>query len=84
LLYAGLSALVVRALTRGWRMPIRFGLVLAAAAIATAYGISDEIHQHFVPPRQADVFDVAADAAGAALAAVGLYGWDIIRGRHVL
>lgn len=84
LLYAGLSVLIVRAVTNGWREPLRPGLALAAAALATAYGIGDEIHQHFVPPRQADVLDVAADAAGATLAAFVLYGWDIIRERHAL
>lgn len=33
--------------------------------VATLYGISDEIHQSFVPGRQPDVFDVLADSFGA-------------------
>jgi len=39
-----------------------FGL---AFAVAFLYGISDEIHQYFVPGREADILDVAADGVGA-------------------
>lgn len=39
-----------------------FGL---AFAIAFIYGISDEIHQYFVPGRQADILDVLANGVGA-------------------
>ena len=46
-----------------------------AAAIALAYAISDEIHQSFVPGRDADPLDVAADAAGIALACLALRRW---------
>lgn len=45
---------------------------LAAAAIATAYGLSDEWHQSFVPNRSADGADLAADAAGAVLGAAAM------------
>jgi VanZ family protein len=38
------------------------------------YGISDELHQLFVPNRSCDVFDVLADLIGIALA-MGLYHW---------
>jgi VanZ family protein len=71
LLYAGLGVLVVRALAGGWRRPLTLMGALAAVLICTAYGITDEFHQRFVPPREADVLDVAADAAGA-IAAVML------------
>jgi VanZ family protein len=36
-----------------------------AIGIAAAYGVLDEIHQHFVPGRQPDVLDVLTDLAGA-------------------
>jgi len=35
--------------------------------IGIAYGISDEIHQSFVPSRMAEVADAVADAVGVAL-----------------
>lgn len=43
---------------------------LAAAAIASLYGMSDEIHQHFIDGRQADWLDWLADSTGALLAAL--------------
>lgn len=80
-LYAGFGLLVVRALARGdWRR-IGAGAVAATVAIATVYGLSDETHQLFVPNRQFDLKDLAADAAGAALAAGLAWAWGIIR-RH--
>jgi VanZ family protein len=45
---------------------------------AGLYGISDEIHQYFVPGRSADVMDVAADFVGAAWGVL-LYMCFIIR-----
>jgi VanZ family protein len=40
-------------------------LMFLSAASAALYGISDEIHQSFVPFRQAEVADVIADTIGA-------------------
>ena len=74
-LYAGLGLVVVRALAGGWARPVTTGIVVATVLICTVYGITDEVHQHFVPQRQADVFDVIADAAGGAIAGFGLYAW---------
>lgn len=42
-----------------------------AMVTAIIYGLSDELHQVFVPPREADPWDLMADAIGAALGAVG-------------
>ncbi len=69
--YALLAALVLRA-THGGLRPLRLGPTLIGLAATVAYGASDEIHQAFVPGRDPDVLDFAADAAGACLAAVGL------------
>ena len=40
-------------------------LFVAAFLLACIYGISDEIHQFFVPGRYASLGDVIADAVGA-------------------
>src|SRR5688572_24550947 len=47
-------------------------LLVAVWLFCIAYGISDEIHQSFVPRRQATAFDVMLDAIGAA---IGLSLW---------
>lgn len=49
--------------SRGWRW---FTLV---AAIASIYGVADEIHQSFVPGRNCNVWDWIADTLGALLGA---------------
>jgi VanZ family protein len=40
--------------------------------IASAYGIIDEVHQSFVPGRDASIWDWFADTLGAVLGAVAL------------
>jgi VanZ family protein len=52
---------------------------LIAALVACAYGASDEIHQHFVPGRNCNVWDWIADTIGA-IAGSGLAVWGIIYG----
>ena len=47
-------------------------LWVAAAAL---YGLSDELHQSFVPNRTADSLDLLADVAGAVLAAGAWVRW---------
>jgi VanZ family protein len=37
--------------------------------VSTLYGVSDELHQLFVPGRNCDWHDVVADAAGSLLGA---------------
>lgn len=39
--------------------------ILLGVMIATLYGISDEIHQSFVPMRDASIYDVVADSIGS-------------------
>ncbi|MDZ4695393.1 MAG: VanZ family protein [Deltaproteobacteria bacterium] len=80
LVFATLAALVLRALggTRFQSKPlVAMGI---AVAIATAYGVSDEFHQSFVPRRSPDVLDVVADSFGALMGVVAFAAWS---GRRV-
>lgn len=53
--------------------------LLLATVVAAIYGITDEVHQAFVPFRESDARDWLADAAGAALA---VWSWhSILRDR---
>lgn len=75
--YAILGALLLRALARGRRAGVTWRTMLLAILCATAYGVSDELHQRFVPGRSSDVYDVLADAEGAAAASLG--AWAILK-----
>lgn len=69
-LYAIFGALLWFALggrSAGWR-----GVVLAIV-IASAYGITDEFHQSFVPQRTPDPFDWLTDTIGAAVGALAAF-----------
>jgi VanZ family protein len=79
--YAGLGAVTVRALARGEWRHVTFLVACGAILIASAYGVSDEYHQRFVPGRDFSRMDMLADAIGSALGACGLWAWSIIRRR---
>ena len=49
-------------------------LVLLSMISASLYGISDEIHQSFVPARYGSFSDVIADMIGA-VCGVAIYHW---------
>jgi VanZ family protein len=51
-----------------WARSYALGLAILTAA---AYGVSDEIHQAFIPSRESSGWDVLADGVGAAIAACG-------------
>jgi VanZ family protein len=68
--YAVLTILVAWALP-----PSRYRLVIAVA-FAVLYGLTDELHQSFRPPREARLLDVGIDAIGA------LLGAAVFRGVH--
>ncbi len=53
----------------GWWLARGFGVGWLAVLVATAYGVSDEWHQSFVPGRMPSLADVGADAVGALLGA---------------
>lgn len=67
--YAGLGFLLCRALRRR-EAPTTVD-VAVAIVLGTAYGVSDEYHQTFVPGRSGnDLGDLAADAIGSSLGAL--------------
>ena len=68
-------ALLLSCALRPLGRPLPTTLAVAWVA-AVLYGISDEVHQHFVPNRYPDTFDVATDAVGAALALI-LVWWRL-------
>lgn len=49
-------------------------LFIYAAAIATFYGVTDELHQYFVPGRNCDFWDLLTDAIGS-LAGAYIVAW---------
>ncbi len=70
--YAVMGGLLLRALRGAGALR---GLLVALAlawGLVTLFGASDELHQHFVPGRHGDPFDLIADAVGA-LTGCGLY-----------
>src|SRR5262245_45409517 len=70
LLYSGLGVLFVRALAGGLNRRVGLGVVVMSTVLLALYGVSDEIHQYYVPPRQVEALDVVADTIGAGLGAV--------------
>jgi len=69
-LYGALALALFWALRREW--PTFAHPMWMAWLLAVLYGLSDELHQFFVPGRHADWRDIATDMAGAATA-LGLF-----------
>jgi len=63
--YFVLGLLLCRALAGGLDRPLPPFQALAAVAIGTAYGVGDEIHQSFVPGRDAGGLDVLKTSPAA-------------------
>jgi VanZ family protein len=70
--YGLLGALVLRAFARAHWAGVGTGSAWRAVLFSSAYGASDEFHQHFVPGRTSAVDDWVADTLGAAVAVAGL------------
>jgi hypothetical protein len=70
--YAVLGLLVMLALSRG---SARLRPALVALAVCSLYGVTDELHQAFVPGRMPDVLDWAMDTVGAAAGIAAAAGW---------
>jgi VanZ family protein len=70
LIYGALGASLMRALAGGRSAAMTLPRILVVGALGTLFGIGDEIHQYFVPPRTPDLLDVAADSAGTFAGAI--------------
>ncbi|MEE9591067.1 MAG: VanZ family protein [Thermodesulfobacteriota bacterium] len=64
-----LSALWVRAIESRWTEMDNKRLFITAVILTSLYGISDEVHQSFVPGRISGAYDIVADIIGALLGA---------------
>lgn len=63
--YGALAICVSLALSRSQRPLSELTLFWAPIVFATAYGMTDEIHQRFVPNRFFEISDMLANGAGA-------------------
>ena len=70
LVYAVLGASLLRALAGGRSAAMTPARIAVAAALAALGGVSDEVHQSFVPERTPELMDLVADAAGGVSGAV--------------
>ena len=76
--YAALAALLLRGFTGARWCGVRVGAVWRAILLATLYGVTDEVHQRYVHGRMAEVADLIADAAGAAVAVGLIWAWQSV------
>lgn len=75
-LYAVLGAIVSVGMRRSGKPISPWAQCFVPVLFAAMYGITDEIHQLYVPNRTFDVGDLLANFAGATLAQTGLcYGY---------
>ena len=74
--YAGLGGLCYRAFRWGLSERVSSRALLFAIVTTSLYGMTDEVHQLFVPFREASWQDWLADAIGAV---IGVLSWRSIR-----
>lgn len=75
--YAVLAMLLWRAIRKPVKNDVRpwsWREATLAIAVACAYAITDELHQHFVASRFGSVWDVLLDTFGAAAGILALWG----------
>lgn len=75
LVYGVLAAATLFALDERWKAVRSWSLVLVTTTLCLVYGITDEIHQSFVPGRYPSLEDLLADGAGAILVCVVWLRW---------
>ncbi|TET90607.1 MAG: VanZ family protein [Methanomassiliicoccales archaeon] len=70
-LYAGFGVVLYLAFSQMRQEKITDNAITLTLVVGTVYGITDEVHQYFVPGRSMDIVDVLVDFL-AILAAVGI------------
>jgi VanZ family protein len=80
--YGALAVLLLRGLAGAQKERVTIRAVWMAVLLATLYGVTDEVHQRFVPMRTAEIADLAADAVGATVAAGLIWAWSIVTHRE--
>jgi VanZ family protein len=70
LAYGALAVAALRAFARATWSGVRPRAAVFAVLLASAYGLTDEFHQRFVPNRMSGLDDWAADTLGAITAVV--------------
>lgn len=78
--YGLLGLLSARAMRVGFPALRPRQALITAAVITALFGYFDELHQAFVPGRDASLMDLAADAVGAAL---GVLAYAMLERRRV-
>lgn len=81
-LYTGFAATLAWGFAGGRIDGLGGRAALLALVCASLYGITDELHQWFVPGRSCDAFDWMADTTGAALLAIAVLAFAWIRSRR--
>jgi VanZ family protein len=73
-LYGGLGWLVARELKHSG-MKFAPWIWIGSAAFCLVYGITDELHQYFVPGRLSEAGDLLADSVGGLLGGISYTVW---------
>lgn len=76
--YGILAALCYRAFRGAAGASLSSYAMFLSIVTASFYGFTDEVHQSFVPLREASVFDWMADTVGAVL---GAMSWRVLRSK---
>ena len=81
--YGVLAALLLRGLAGARWQGVTGGAAWLAVLLAVLYGVTDEVHQAFVPERTTQVADLIADAVGAMVAAGLVRAWQsVVKAPH--
>ena len=78
LAYGLLGGLLLHALAGGRWRSITIRTAAAAVIVTGMYGLSDELHQRFVPGRAAELIDLGADLVGALCGVLVVWACGIV------